>query len=101
MYRKGSLFDHENSILAANSESGVSRVEYDNDNYKIHVNVKDFRPEELVVKTVDNTVKVKKILVYCQILSVIASSESCDCYLNYLDITSVCLFIRKTICFNQ
>ena len=56
--RKGSLFDHENSILAANSESGVSRVEYDNDNYKIHVNVKDFLPEELVVKTVDNTVKV-------------------------------------------
>ena len=33
-------------------------MEYDNDNYKIHVNVKDFRPEELVVKTVDNTVKV-------------------------------------------
>ena len=60
--RKGSLFDHENSILAANSESGVSRVEYDNDNYKIHVNVKDFRPEELVVKTVDNTVKVIKFV---------------------------------------
>ena len=65
------MFDHENSILAANSESGVSRVEYDNDNYKIHVNVKDFRPEELVVKTVDNTVKVKKILVYCHKFSVI------------------------------
>ena len=62
MSRKGSLFDHENSILAANSESGVSRVEYDNDNYKIHVNVKDFRPEELVVKTVDNTVKVIKFV---------------------------------------
>jgi len=57
--RKGSLFDHENSILASNSESGISRVEYDNDNYKIHVNVKDFGPEELVVKTVDNTVKVE------------------------------------------
>ena len=36
----------------------VFRVEYDNDTYKIHVNVKDFKPEELVVKTVDNTVKV-------------------------------------------
>merc|ERR1719239_39016 len=40
---------------AANTESnGVSRVEYDANNYKIHVNVKEYKPEELVVKTVDN-----------------------------------------------
>jgi len=53
--RKGSLFDNERSLLAANSESnGVSRVEYDANNYKIHVNVKEYKPEELVVKTVDN-----------------------------------------------
>ena len=59
--RKGSLFDSEKSILAANSEtSGVSRVEYDANNYKIHVNVQNFKPEELVVKTVDNnTVQVQ------------------------------------------
>lgn len=57
--RKGSLFDNEKSILAANSETnGVSRVEYDANNYKIHVNVENFLPEELVVKTIDNTVKV-------------------------------------------
>jgi len=57
--RKGSLFDNEKSILAANSETnGVSRVEYDATNYKIHVNVENFLPEELVVKTIDNTVKV-------------------------------------------
>jgi len=57
--RKGSLFDNERSIIANNSEaSGVSRVEYDDHNYKIHVNVQNFSPEELVVKTVDQTVKV-------------------------------------------
>lgn len=57
--RKGSLFDSEKSLLATNSETnGVSRVEYDDNNYKIHVNVENFRPEELVVKTIDNTVKV-------------------------------------------
>lgn len=57
--RKGSLFDNEKTLLASNSETnGVSRVEYDNNNYKIHVNVENFRPEELVVKTIDNTVRV-------------------------------------------
>ena len=36
-----------------------SRVEYDDDMYKIHVKVENFKPEELIVKTVDNTVQVK------------------------------------------
>ncbi len=34
------------------------RVEYDDDLYKIHVKVENFKPEELIVKTVDNTVQV-------------------------------------------
>jgi hypothetical protein len=33
-------------------------VEYDDDTYKIHVKVENFKPEELIVKTVDNTVQV-------------------------------------------
>ena len=46
-----------NDVIA---ESGVSRVEYDDNTYKIHVNVQNFSPEELVVKTVDQTVKVER-----------------------------------------
>lgn len=58
--RTGSIFDNEKSLFAANSEqSGVSRVEYDDDLYKIHVKVENFKPEELIVKTVDNTVQVE------------------------------------------
>jgi len=55
------LFNHdERSLFAANSEqSGVSRVQYDDKNYKILVNVEDYKPEELMIKTVDNTVHVE------------------------------------------
>ena len=54
-----SLFD-DKSIFASNSEqSGVSRVEYDDNNYKILVNVDKYSPEELVIRTVDNTVVVE------------------------------------------
>ena len=57
--RKRSLFDNETSLMASNSEtSGVSRVEYDANNYKIHVNVENFKPEELIVKTIENTIQV-------------------------------------------
>jgi HSP20 family molecular chaperone IbpA len=37
--------------------SGISRIQYDSDNYKILVNVSDFRPEDIIVKTVGNTVQ--------------------------------------------
>merc|ERR1712121_623782 len=59
--RPGSLFDRdERSLFAANSEqNGISRVQYDNDSYKILVNVENYNPEELVIKTVDNTVIVE------------------------------------------
>ena len=59
--RSGSLFDRDDrSLFAANSEqNGVSRVQYDDDTYKILVNVESYKPEELVIKTVDNTVHVE------------------------------------------
>jgi len=59
--RSGSLFDRDDrSLFAANSEqNGVSRVQYDDDTYKILVNVEKYKPEELVIKTVDNTVHVE------------------------------------------
>merc|ERR1712179_523076 len=59
--RSGSLFDRdEKSLFAANSEqNGISRVQYDDDSYKILVNVENYNPEELVIKTVDNTVTVE------------------------------------------
>merc|ERR1712168_888252 len=59
--RSGSLFDRdERSLFAANSEqNGISRVQYDDDSYKILVNVENYKPEELVIKIVDNTVIVE------------------------------------------
>ena len=54
-----SLFD-DKPIFASNSEqNGISRVEYDDNNYKILVNVDKYNPEELVIKTIDNTVVVE------------------------------------------
>merc|ERR1719400_106026 len=48
------------SIFATNSEqSGISHVEYDDNNYKIIVNVEKYKPEELFIRTVDNTVIVE------------------------------------------
>eukprot|EP00092_Neocalanus_flemingeri_P004800 GFUD01005168.1.p1 GENE.GFUD01005168.1~~GFUD01005168.1.p1 ORF type:complete len:521 (-),score=138.30 GFUD01005168.1:487-2049(-) len=59
--RSHSLFDRDDrSLFAANSEqNGISRVQYDDDTYKILVNVEKFKPEELVIKTVDNTIIVE------------------------------------------
>jgi len=59
--RSKSLFNHdERSLFAANSEeTGVSKVQYDDKNYNILVNVENFKPEELVIKTIDNTVHVE------------------------------------------
>merc|ERR1712106_226930 len=57
--RSGSLFD-DRSLFTNNSEqNGISRVQYDDDTYKILVNVEKYKPEELVIKTVDNTVLVE------------------------------------------
>ena len=42
-----------------NFDNGVSRVECDEDNYKIMVDVHQFRPEDLVIKTVDDAVIVE------------------------------------------
>ena len=53
------LFD-DKSIFASNSEqNGISRVEYDDNNYKIIVNVEKYSPEEIGIKTVENTVVVE------------------------------------------
>jgi len=59
--RSTSLFDRDDrSLFASNREqNGISRVQYDDDNYKILVNVENFKPEELVIKTIDNTVIVE------------------------------------------
>ncbi len=53
-----SLFDRDSSGLfpSMHASDGISKVECDDDNYKILVDVKDFLPEELIIKTVGNTV---------------------------------------------
>merc|ERR1711902_25936 len=48
--RHGSLFEEDN---------GVSRVVYEDDLYKILINVDKYQPEELMIKTVDNNVIVE------------------------------------------
>ena len=53
---------HESSNLPVspfNFDNGVSRVECDEDTYKIMVDVHQFRPEDLVIKTVDDSVIVE------------------------------------------
>ena len=46
-------------VSPINFDNGVSRVECDEDNYKIMVDVHQFRPEDLVIKTVDDAVIVE------------------------------------------
>merc|ERR1712154_486327 len=68
--RHGSIFDKDRSALFGPRErersgslfeeqSGVSRVVYEDDLYKILINVEKFLPEELMIKTVDNNVIVE------------------------------------------
>ena len=38
---------------------GISRIQYDDDTYKILVNVADFRPEDIIVKTVGGSVQLE------------------------------------------
>lgn len=58
--RRDENLRHDSSVFpppaSAVSADGISRVQVDDDNYKILINASDFRPEELVIKTVGNTV---------------------------------------------
>jgi len=48
------------SLMPASSDyNGISKVQVDDDNYNIIVNVENFKPEELVIKTIDNRVVVE------------------------------------------
>ena len=40
-------------------DNGISKVDIDDKNYNIHVNVQSFNPEDLVIKTVDDCVVVE------------------------------------------
>ena len=44
---------------AGGSGDGISRIQYDDDAYKILVNVSDFRPEDIIVKTVGGSVQLE------------------------------------------
>ena len=67
--RHGSIFDNNRSTFGSRDrsaslfdddrDSGVSRVVYEDDMYKILINVENFLPEELMIKTVDNNVIVE------------------------------------------
>jgi len=59
--RTHSLFNPNNRSLvdAGDQQNGISQIQYDDDMYKILVNVENYKPEELVIKTVDNTVIVE------------------------------------------
>jgi len=60
--KHGSLLDtHRPSLFDDGSlfpQDDISQVHVENDTYKIVVNVQNYKPEELVIKTVNNTVKV-------------------------------------------
>jgi len=57
-----SLFDRDPAFfppspsLGDGGANGISKVQIEDDTYKILVSVQDFRPEELIIKTVGNTV---------------------------------------------
>ena len=46
-------------LSPVSSASGLSKIEHDDKTYKIHVDVKNFSPEDLVIKTVDDCVIVE------------------------------------------
>merc|ERR1712152_63829 len=55
-----STFSRERSTSNLNDqENGASRVVYEDDLYKILINVDKYQPEELMIKTVDNNVIVE------------------------------------------
>jgi hypothetical protein len=56
---RSSLFDDRSLFAADKAQSEISQVGIVDDTYKILVNVQNYKPEELVIKTVNNTVKVE------------------------------------------
>merc|ERR1712106_47955 len=54
-----SLFNDHSLFSADPAQNTVSKVEVENNTYKILVNVQNYKPEELVIKTINNTVKVE------------------------------------------
>jgi len=53
-----SLFDDGSLFGRTNAQDDISQVHVENDTYKIVVNVQSYKPEEIVIKTINNTVKV-------------------------------------------
>eukprot|EP00095_Tigriopus_kingsejongensis_P000586 snap_masked-scaffold372_size192401-processed-gene-0.29 protein:Tk00586 transcript:snap_masked-scaffold372_size192401-processed-gene-0.29-mRNA-1 annotation:"lethal essential for life l2efl" len=54
--KHASIFDQDRSNFFPGGNDGISKVQCDDENYKIMINVKDFKPEELIIKTVGQTV---------------------------------------------
>ena len=54
--KERSLFSHSEAM---DNSDGISKVQYDDDTYKITVNVENYNPEELTIKTVGNSVQVE------------------------------------------
>merc|ERR1711899_462558 len=63
MFDHGDDFKNERSLFshseAMDSNDGISKVQYDDDTYKIMVNVENYNPDELTIKTVGNSVQVE------------------------------------------
>jgi len=59
----GGNFNNERSLFshseAMDNSDGISKVQYDDDKYKIMVNVQNYNPDELTIKTVGNSVQVE------------------------------------------
>jgi len=55
---RSSLFEDGSLFGRTSAQDDISQVLVENDTYKIVVNVQNYKPEELVIKTVNNTVKV-------------------------------------------
>ena len=54
--KERSLFSHSEAM---DNTDGISKVQYDDDMYKITVNVQNYNPDELTIKTVGNAVQVE------------------------------------------
>ena len=63
MFDHGGDFNNERSLFAhseaMDNNDGISKIQYDDDKYKIMVNVENYNPDELTIKTVGNAVQVE------------------------------------------
>lgn len=63
MFDHGDDFKNERSLFshseALDTNDGISKVQYDDDTYKIMVNVENYNPDELTIKTVGNSIQVE------------------------------------------